>query len=103
MMIKGIKMELGGTVYIVPPLSLGAIETMQERIGRFTAGANLESVGTVIDALHSALLRNYPEMTREQVANMVDLGEMQEVMEAIMDVGGLKRKAAESGEAQPGK
>ena len=94
-------MQLGGTGFVVPPLSLGAIETMQDRIGKFTAGANLESVGTVIDALHSALCRNYPEMTREQVAEMVDLGDMQEVMEAIMDVGGLKRKSLESGEAQP--
>ena len=100
-MIKGIKMELGGTVYVVPPLSLGAIETMQDRIGKFTAGASLESVGTVIDALHSALSRNYPEMTREQVSDLVDLGDMQEVMEAIMDVGGLKRKSLEPGEAQP--
>jgi len=102
-MIKGIKMELGGTVYVVPPLSLGAIETMQDQISKFQAGTNLQSVATVIDALFSALSRNYPEMTREQVAKVVDLGDMQEVMEAVMDVGGLKRKAAESGEAQPGK
>lgn len=97
-MIKGIKMELGGQVYTVPPLSLGAIEAMQDRIGNFTASAKLESVGTVIDALHSALSRNYPDITRAQVADMVDLGCMQEVMEAVMDVSGLKRKAQEAGE-----
>ncbi|WP_025041028.1 hypothetical protein [Nitrosospira briensis] len=102
-MINGIKMKLGGAVYIVPPLSLGAIELMQDRISKFQVGASLESVGTVIDALHSALARNYPEMTRAKVAEMVDLGDMQEVMEAIMDVGGLKRKALEPGEALPGK
>jgi dihydroxyacetone kinase DhaKLM complex PTS-EIIA-like component DhaM len=101
-MIRGVKMDLGGKTYIVPPLSLGAIEAMQERISNFAGGTRLESVGTVIDALHSALLRNYPDISRDQVANMVDLGCMQEVMEAVMDVSGLKRKAQEQGEALPG-
>lgn len=99
-MIKGVKMELGGKTYIVPPLSLGAIEMMQDRISNFKGSASMESVGTVIDALHSALSRNYPDITREQVANMVDLGSMQEVMEAVMDVSGLKRKEQELGEAR---
>jgi hypothetical protein len=97
-MIQGIKMKLGGAVYVVPPLSLGAIELMQERLSSFQAGANLEAVSTVIDALHSSLRRNYPDITREQVSEMVDLGSMLEVMEAVMDVSGLRRKAQEAQE-----
>jgi hypothetical protein len=106
-MIKGVWMDLGGQIYTVPPLSLGAVEALQDRLASFTGG-DLKSVGTVIDALHMALVRNYPEITREQVAEMVDLGTMQEIMEAVMDVSGLKRKAQlkqkarKKGEVLPG-
>jgi hypothetical protein len=54
------------------------------------------NIGTVIDTLHAALGRNYPDMTREEVADMIDLENMQEVMTCAMDIAGLKRKALEA-------
>lgn len=97
--IKGIPLPLGGKTYIVPPLNLGALERLQERLTSFTGGIDQESVSTVLDAAHSALLRNYPDLTRDQVAEVVDVANMAEVMEAVMDVSGLKRKAIEAGGA----
>jgi len=101
--IKGIPLSLGGKTYIVPPLNLGTLERLQERLANFTGGVDQESVSTVLDAAHSALLRNYPEITREQVAEMIDVANMAEVMEAVMDVSGLKRKAieADTGAGEP--
>lgn len=94
--IKGIPLPLGGTTYIVPPLNLGTLERLQERLANFTGGVDQESVSTVLDAAHSALLRNYPDLTRDQVAEVVDVANMAEVMEAVMDVSGLRRKALEA-------
>jgi hypothetical protein len=59
-------------------------------------------VATVIDTAHAALRRNYPDTTREDVADMLGLENMVEVMECVMDVSGLKRKAVELGGATPG-
>lgn len=101
-MIKGIPFELLGTTYIIPPLNLSALEAMQDKLEAFEGGTDGKSITTVIDATLSALKRNYPEMTRDQVADMLDVGNMQDVMQAVMDVSGLKRKALEAGEAKPG-
>lgn len=103
--VKGIPVDLGGDEFIVPPLALGALEQLQERISAFRGDiGDKDQVATVIDAAHSALKRNYPELTREEVADSIDVGNMAEVFEAVMDVSGLKRKALEAGEApQPRK
>lgn len=101
--IKGTPIELGGTTYIVPPLSLGAIEQLQERISSFSGDlADLSQVGLVIDVAHSALRRNYPEMTREHVAEIVDLGDMGDVFTAVMAVSGLVKKAEDLAGETPG-
>ncbi|MFK7088684.1 hypothetical protein AAFM71_07690 [Chromobacterium violaceum] len=94
--IKGIPLSLGGTTYIVPPLNLGALEQLQERLANFSGGIDAASVGTVLDAAHAALVRNYPDLTRERVAELIDVANMGEVMEAVMDVSGLKRQAFET-------
>jgi hypothetical protein len=101
-MIKGIDIDLEGKVYTVPPLNLGALEKLQDRLLAFTGGIDKDSVATVLDAAYLALRRNYPEMTREDVAGMIDVANMEAVMLAVMDVSGLRRKSLESERSQPG-
>lgn len=97
--VKGIAVRLGGESYVIPPLSLGALEQLQGRVAAFQGDIrDKEQVATVIDAAHAALKRNYPEITREEIADLIDVGNMAEVFEAVMDVSGLKRKAIEAGE-----
>lgn len=103
--VKGVPFEFGDLTLIIPPLSLGAMEQLQERLAGMSEDlTSPEYVGTVIDTLHAALKRNYPEITREEVANLIDLENMQAAMACAMDVAGLKRKSleAEQGE-EPGK
>ena len=104
--IKGIPVILAGVEYIIPPIALGALEQLQDRIGQFTGNVSDKGqVATVIDAAYSAMKRNYPDLTREAVADMIDVGNIAEVFESVMDVSGLKRKALEAGtqgEARPG-
>jgi hypothetical protein len=103
--VKGVEFEFAnGEKMIVPPLNLGAIELLQDRLGKFNGTMNSESIALVIDATLMALQRNYPEVTREQVStDLLDLGNMEEVMGLVMDVSGLKRKEIEKGEAKPRK
>lgn len=103
-MYKGVRIEFAnGEEYIVPPLSLGSIELLQDDLDQFTGAVTKESVKTVVKATLMALQRNYPEMSEEKVKNeLLDVGNMMQVMQAVMDIGGLVRKEQEAaGEAQP--
>lgn len=105
--VKGIKLDFSGRRLVVPPLSLGALEQLQERLNAFNGDiADPDQVRTVIDSAHAALRRNYPDMTRAEVADAIGLENMLEVMQAVMDVSGMKRKeieaAALAGGSAPG-
>lgn len=92
---RGITVEMDGKTMVVPPLSLGAMEQMQARLEAFEGGTDPQSIRTVIDATHEAMKRNYPEITREFIAENLDLGNMEDFMRAVMDVSGMNRKALE--------
>lgn len=98
--VKGISFPFNNEqTLVIPPIALGALEQLQERITAFTGDAmDSKSVATVIDASFAALKRNYPDITREEVADLIDVENMAEVFACVMDVSGLKRKAAEAGE-----
>lgn len=103
--IKGIEFDFGGEVLVIPPLSLGSLEVLQDRLATLsTVASALEpaAVKTVVDAAYAALRRNYPEITREQVMDLIDVGNMQDVMAAVMDVAGLRRKQIDEGKRQAG-
>lgn len=97
---KGIKITLGDEVLVVPPLNFRSLQELQARLVEFKAGVDPESVNVVVDAAHHALKRNYPDMTRENVIDLLDLENMLQVMEAVMDVSGMKRKEAEAKSAE---
>ena len=92
----------GGKVLVIPPLALGDLEQLLDPINRVMSGAmDKQAVGTVIDATHAALRRNYPDMDRSEVGNLVDLRNMRDVLNAVMDASGMEAVAAgESGEVQ---
>lgn len=100
-MVKGIEFEFAnGEKMVIPPLSLGSLEVVQEDLSSFDGSMNSKSVGAVVHAVHLALQRNYPDMTADRVKNeLLDLSNMGEVMQAVMDVGGLLRKAQEAKDA----
>lgn len=96
--IPGISFDFGAETLLIPPLALGDLELLQERLGRLQAGAlDPASVATVLDATHAALRRNYPDITRERVAQLVDLANMGDVIANVMDVAGLRRKELAAG------
>lgn len=103
-LIPGIEYDFGGgRVYTVPPLSLAALQRLQKKLEALQQASALDpaSIGTVIDAAHSALKRNYPEMTPEEAAELVDVGNMHDVVACVMDVAGVRRKAEAEAKNRP--
>lgn len=95
---KGVAIEIAGVVYIIPALTLRSVQALQERLTKYTGQLNAESVELVLDTVHAALARNYPDMTRDAVADMVDLSNMAALMNAVMGVSGLVERN-DTGEA----
>lgn len=101
-MIAGIKIELGGRELVVPPLNLRALIDLQDRLKAYRAGAfDAESISLVVECAHRALARNYPDdVTVAFLEEYIDLGNMVDVMNAVLDVSGLRRKKGEEEEAK---
>ena len=96
--IPGVNLQIGGTEFTVPPLSLGDMETYGDRINQLDAMGNTERATLIIDLATASLQRNYPELTRDGVKNMIDLRSMKSVFDAVMNASEMVPKGAASGE-----
>jgi hypothetical protein len=101
--VPGIPLVLGGRTYVVPPLSLGSLRRLQDRLTAISTADALApaTVDTVIEAAHAALRRNYPALTADDLAELVDVGNMHDVISCVLDVSGLKRKEGEASKNAP--
>ena len=88
-MIKGLEYNFGDKTLIIPPLTLGAVELFEEDFANFTNYTPVQQAKFVIKIVHEALKRNYPEITREEVAELIDFGNMAEVMNSVCNLSGL--------------
>lgn len=78
---KGVEIDFAGKKYILPPLGVGAyrnhdaaekIQRIQDVADELQNGANFGSIngevlGNVIELTHLALLRNYPDITQDEI------------------------------------
>lgn len=92
---RGTTIHIDGLPFVFAPLSLGAVEKLLPALQGFQPN----DVGTVIDVAHKSLKRNYPDITRDDVADMLYMDQLEDVMSAVMSVSGLKSKQAQEGES----
>ncbi|MDO7501848.1 hypothetical protein Q5X76_14340 [Acinetobacter baumannii] len=83
---RGSTIIIDGQPFVFAPLSLGAVEKLLPALQAFKP----DDVGSVIDVAFKSLKRNYPDITRDDVADMIYMDQLTEVMEAVMSVSGLK-------------
>lgn len=81
---RGTRLVLGGLAFVLPPLSLGAVEDFEERIEKMATMTKGEQLRTIVDLAHRALTRNYPAMTRDEVRELIDVANANSVYMAIM-------------------
>lgn len=94
--IPGIEYDFGaGRVYTLAALSFASMIRLQKGLAVLpTAEAlNPESITTILETVYASLGRNYPNLSRDDVAELVDLANMFDVLGAVLDVSGIKRKA----------
>lgn len=98
---EGIDVKIGGTKYVVPPLSLKQVRTLEAKINtaqEITGLPTEEQHNALVDVVHAAISRNYPDMTRDELEDSLDLANLRTVMLAVFSVSGFQpgEGAAES-------
>lgn len=99
--IKGIPLDLGGETYILPPSSLATLEAFAKPLDEMNAvfagtrDMSVRDMLFVADFAHACLQRNYPDLSRDQVAQNIGLENVVDVMQMCLDTSGLMRKAIE--------
>jgi hypothetical protein len=94
---EGEEIELGGEKYVVPALSLRQIRELAPKLDKLDSGSGMpqeDQIGAVVDVLHAALSRNYPEMKKDELLDLIDLGNMSALIKAAMRTSGLEKKVA---------
>jgi len=90
---KGQAFELGGTTYTVPPIALGALRELLPRIKQIDIAAGVpagDDLELLLDVVHAALVRNYPDLTKAQLADVVDMGNVFPLFRCVMGQSGLE-------------
>lgn len=83
---RGNSITIVGVKWIFAPLPLAAVERFQDELN----SGNVP-ISAIADMSHISLKRNYPEITREYVAEeLIDMANMQDVLATITQVSGLE-------------
>lgn len=93
-LIPGVIVEMGGTEYTIPPLNFSAIKKLSSKLATLKdMGEGLpddEQIDTMIEIIHLAVKRNYPDVTVDEVADMLDMSNAMQAVGAIMSGSGFK-------------
>ncbi len=95
-MIEGAKVTMGGKDWIVPSLSFRQVKNLLPKISSIPASAAVlspDQMEVVTEIVQAALSRNYPEVSAEDVEDMLDLRNAQSILLAVMGQSGLEASA----------
>lgn len=87
--IEGKTIQLGGQEYVLPPLPLAMMGRFQRAQAQFSQGDFDTAAAELIECTHAALQRNYPDLAADVVRQHLDLGNFQQVIQALAAVSGF--------------
>ena len=96
--IPGTRVNLGGQDYILAPLNLFQVETLHEQILQLNAPSDnmRENIERSLPLILASLQRNYPDITLDELRNLIDLGNFAACTRAVVEISGYA--PAQSGE-----
>lgn len=101
-LLEGVKLKIGRREFIVPPLNLNGVKRAQVLLPTLNAESDPDSIDAAVEILHLAIARNYPEVTREELYEDVDLGNLMSLVQATLAIAGFSPKATgETPQATP--
>lgn len=98
-MLPGKKIKIGDREFVVPVLSFQGVRKLirlLKDLGDLTGATELteDQLDLIADIVLLGLARNYPELTREELEEHLDLNNFGEVLTIIVGQSGLKKNPA---------
>lgn len=94
---EGTSLRIGAATYVVPALTVRQYRQHLHQLRSLARLAGLptdEGFAAIVDVVHAALTRNYPDMTRDQLEDMIDVGNIAPLIRAIMGQAPIATEAA---------
>jgi hypothetical protein len=104
-MIDGAVMTINGQEYVIPALNFKALRKLRadlDMLGKVESNRPLtdDEADAFVRVFHAALVRNYPDMTTDDVEELVDFRNLVPLMTAIMGASGFVAGGAAAGSGQ---
>lgn len=102
-MIPGVEIKLGDKVFTIAPLNFITLKKVAPLLKSFEKldGKTMpeaEDFDAMITIIHLAIKRNHPEVTSDEIGELLDMQNVMEVITKIMGASGSKS----AGEAKAG-
>lgn len=85
----GVSVAVGDRTFVVPRLSLRQLQVLKDQIKRIqdrSKEIDLDAqIGDITDIVHAAVGRNYPDLSRDELADLLDLGTVGPFLRAAID------------------
>lgn len=91
--VPGVEIQLGDVKRVLPALNAAAFKTYRAQISKVFEERGLPDMEIVATLAHAALLRNYPDLSLEEVEKNIDFNNLVDVFEAVMNISGLTLQA----------
>lgn len=96
---EGVPVTLNGREYLIPPLNFKQLRVLlsQQKLAKIADLAqggvpSLEQLETLVEVSYSAFKRNYPSISMDDFEDMIDLGNVASVFQAVVNISGLEKK-----------
>lgn len=87
--LRGTSITLGDKTFIVPPLSLRSAKELLPRLNGIKLGVlpSADDIDTMVDVVLAAIKRNYPDIERDALLDLLDLANVGVAFRAITASG----------------
>lgn len=94
-LFEGAEVVLGRQKYVVPALTIRQLKKYRKEIAVLPSLAGRdptdEEVDGLLDVFHAAVSRNYPDLKREDLEDLIDLNNLPTLIKAVLAQSGLER------------
>jgi hypothetical protein len=100
-LILGILVAFGSLELTLPPLNFLQLQRLDPYFKTVASGQpSAEWFTAITKIVHASISRNYPDLTEEDVGEMLDMSNFQRAFDAVLSVSGMET-AKEAAAGQP--
>lgn len=88
LLVEGTAIEIGGKPYVMPNLNFRSLQKLEPFL------KEISGVDLIIKMAYLALLRNYPDITEEYIADNAEDYEFRHIAEVVKDNQGKRKSPA---------